>query len=239
MFQEVDAVALLDSSASATAIQNNIVRRSPAPQDVLVLFFAGHGKALKNKDGWEWYLMPFSHVWERRFLVDEDISRYGIPSRELMRLLTTIPAMKIFLILDSCRTGTVVEAMEGHAFDDAVGRKALRRIARVGGIHVLAASRADEDAVELPEVSHGALTFLLLEGMRGKADVNRDRQVTVREIVGYATREMPLLSQRLVSETISQMPVAYSRGADFTLARDPADAATAVPPESRAATQGL
>ena len=75
--------------------------------------------------------------------------------------------------------------------------------------------------------------------MRGKADVNRDRQVTVQEIVGYATREMPLLSQRLVSETISQMPVAYSRGADFALARDPADSATAVPPESRAATQGL
>ena len=146
---------------------------------------------------------------------------------------------EIFLILDSCRSGAVVEAMEGRAFDDAVGRKSLRRIARVGGIHVLAASRADEDGTELLTVPHGALTFLLLEGMRGKADVNRDRQVTVREIVGYATREMPLLSQRLFSETISQMPVAYSRGADFTLARDPEYTTTAVPHESRAATQGL
>ena len=75
---------------------------------------------------------------------------------------------------------------------------------------------------------HGALTFLLIEGMRGKADLNRDQQVTVREIVGYVTREMPLLSQRLVSETISQMPVGYSRGADFALAGEPQDqAATA------------
>ena len=118
--------------------------------------------------------------------------------------------------------------MEGRAFDDAVGRKALRRIARVGGIHVLAASRADEDAVELQTVKHGALTYLLIEGLRGKADVNRDQKVTVREIVGYATREMPLLSQELVSETISQMPVGYSRGEDFALAGDPqGQAATA------------
>ena len=239
LFREVSAVTLLDSSASATAIRYHLSRQSPGPQDALVVFFAGHGYALKEKDGWEWYLMPFSRVWQRRKLFPEDISRYGIPSRELMRSLTSIPAKKIFLILDSCRSGAVVEAMEGRAFDDAVGRKALRRIARVGGIHVLAASRADEDGTELLTIPHGALTFLLLEGMRGKADVNRDQQVTVQEIVGYATREMPLLSQRLVSETISQMPVAYSRGADFALARAPADSATAVPPESRAATQGL
>ena len=228
LFQEVGAVTLLDSSANAKAIEDHISRHSPAPRDVLVVFFAGHGYALKKKDGWEWYLIPYSRVWERRPLVREDISRYGIPSRELMRFLTTIPATKIFLILDSCRSGAVVEAMEGRAFDDAVGRKALRRIARVGGIHVLAASRANEDAIELQTVPHGALTFLLIEGMRGKADLNRDQKVTVREIVGYATREMPLLSQRLVSETISQMPVGYSRGADFALAGVPqGQAATA------------
>ena len=228
LFQEVGAVTLLDSSASATAIEDRLSRHSPAPRDVLVVFFAGHGYALKLKDGWEWYLIPFSRVWEQRPLVREDISRYGIASRELMRFLTTIPATKIFLILDSCRSGAVVEAMEGRAFDDAVGRKALRRIARVGGIHVLAASRADEDAIELQTVPHGALTFLLIEGMRGKADVNGDQRVSVREIVGYATREMPLLSQRLVSETISQMPVGYSRGADFALAGEPqGQAATA------------
>lgn len=143
----------------------------------------------------------------------EDISRYGVASRDLMRFLTAIPARKIFLILDSCRSGAVVEALEGRAFDDAVGRKALRRIARVGGIHILAASRADEDAAELNAEPHGSLTFLLLQGIRGKADDNRDQKVTVREIVRYATREMPLLSQQLVTETISQMPVGHSRGA--------------------------
>ena len=221
LFQEVGAITLLDSSASATAIEERISRHAPAPQDVFVVFFAGHGYALKTDEGWEWYLIPFSRVWERRPLVREDITRYGIPSRDLMRFLTAIPAKKIFLILDSCRSGAVVEAMQGRAFDDAVGRKALRRIARMGGIHVLAASRADEDAIELQTISHGALTFLLLEGIRGKADVNRDQKVTVREVVGYATREMPLLSQRLVSETISQMPVGYSRGADFALAGEP------------------
>ena len=102
-------------------------------------------------------------------------------------------------------------------FDEAVGQKALRRIARVGGIHILAASRGDQDAVELVSRPHGALTYLLLEGLQGEADDDLDGEVSVREIVDYATREMPLLSRRLVAETISQLPVGYSRGADFAL----------------------
>ena len=152
----------------------------------------------------------------------EMIRRHGISSRRLMRLLTKTQAQRVFLILDSCRSGAVVDAVSsstGRALDDAVGQKTLRRIARVGGIHILAASRADEDAIELLSVPHGALTYLILEGIRGAADENRKpKRFSVGEIIRYATREMPLLSQRLVKETISQKPVGYSRGADFALA---------------------
>ena len=59
---------------------------------------------------------------------------------------------------------------------------------------------------------------LVLEGVRGAADTNLDRTISVREIVEYATREMPLLSRRLARDTITQQPVGYSRGADFSVA---------------------
>ena len=136
---------------------------------------------------------------------------------DLLRELTRRPERQVFLVLDSCRSGAVVDAIKDMDADDAAERKVLRNIARLGGIHVLAASRADEDAVELLSVPHGALTFLLLEGIRGKADENRDNTITVREVVEYTVREMPLLSRRLVSESISQMPVGYSHGSDFGL----------------------
>ena len=93
-----------------------------------------------------------------------------------MVLLTKTEAQRVFLILDSCQSGAVVEAVrdlaapEPRLMDDAVAQKALRRIARVGGIHVLAASRAHEPATELQLERNGALTYLVLEGIHGRAD---------------------------------------------------------------------
>ena len=220
LFEEIGVATLLDSAASAKAIKDYISRETPKPQDILVVFFAGHGYALQEDNGWEWYLFPYTVRWsEQTTISDETIRRYGVSSKSLLRDLTRVPERRVFLVLDSCRSGAVIDAIRGLGTDRTAERKVLRKIARVGGIHVLAASRGDEDAIELRSVPHGALTFLFLEGIKGKADNNSDREITVREMVDYAIREMPLLSRRLVSESISQMPVGYSHGADFGIAR--------------------
>lgn len=152
------------------------------------------------------------------------IRRHGISARRLMTLLTRTGAQRVFLVLDSCYSGAVVEAVEGVAApeprpgDDAAGQKVLRQVARIGSLHVLAASRAHETARELQVQPHGALTYLLLEGIGGLADADNDRTVSVREIIDYATAEMPNLADRLSQEPTSQKPVAYSRDADFAVA---------------------
>ena len=230
-FDAVKATTLLDSLASAPAIVENIARgilpaKDVLPQDVLVVYFAAHGYAVQEGDGWEWYLLPYTDAWREMSTAstaqgEATIRRHGISSRKLMTALTATKAHHVFLILDSCYSGAVVEAVEtpeGRAFDDAVGQKALRRLARVGGIHILAAARADEVAFELDAVPHGALTYLVLEGIRGAANKDGDQTISVQEIIGYAAREMPLLSRRLEQGSISQKPVGYSRGVDFVLA---------------------
>ena len=223
VFGEVSAVTLLEASASLDAIEQHVLRRPSSPEDVLVVYLAGHGYALPEGDGWEWYFLPFSSAWSDATVgVEERVRRHGLSSRRLMGFLVRTQPRRVFLILDSCRSGAVVEAMSGSGdaaiLTDSAGRKALRHMARVGGIHVLAAARANEDATELVSQPHGALTYLVLEGVRGAADTNLDRTISVREIVEYATREMPLLSRRLARDTITQQPVGYSRGADFSVA---------------------
>jgi len=223
-FDDVIATTLLDSLASASAIEQSIargIRPQVMPEDILIVYFAGHGYAIEEESGWEWYLLPYTDGWNTPTATKQMIRHHGISSQRLMAALTETEARRVFLILDSCRSGAVIEAIatpEGRALDDAVGQKALRRLARVGGIHILAASRADEDAAELNSVPHGALTYLILEGMEGAADNNKDGTISVQEIIGYAAEEMPLLSRRLRQESISQKPVGYSRGADFVLA---------------------
>lgn len=231
LYGDVDVVTLLDSTATTGTIESRILGQSHPPPDVLVVFFAGHGYAVREegkRGGWEWYLLPYTNAWNanRASLADRAgkiriVRGHGMSSQRLMQALTKTEAKHVFLILDSCRSGAVIEAVSspaGRELDDAVGQKTLRKIGRVGGIHILAASRADEDAVELVSEPHGALTYLILEGIRGAADDDRNRRVSVGEIIGYVAREMPLLSRRLRKETISQKPVGYSRGSDFALA---------------------
>ncbi len=221
LFGEVDVALLLDSDADATALEGQIASTgSPSAEDVLVVFFAGHGLAVQEADRWEWYLLPFTGTPPAGMDYETMFREHGVSSRRLMEWLTRIHAGRVVLILDSCRSGAVVESMEAEdmAFDDAAMRKRLRNAARVGGLHVLAAARANEDAVELESVPHGALTHLLLEGLGGDADRDGNRRITVKELLAHATIEMPLLSRRLGGESISQMPVGYSRGDDFALA---------------------
>ena len=120
----------------------------------------------------------------------------------------------------------MVEAFKRYAIPgsdglDAVAQKSLRRLARVGGIHVLAATRPREKAKETMTGGHGALTFLVLESIRGEADGVGDHaadgQVSVQEIAKYTELEMPTLHQRLVQDPITHVPTAYIGGADFAL----------------------
>ena len=227
-FNEVRAGTLLDSEARKEAIEALLPQSSTAASDILVVYFAGHGYTLREEESWDWYLLPWTREWRRRTDSTEEfddlIRRQGLSARRLMALLTQTAAERVFLILDSCYSGAVVEAVEGmtaskpQAGDDAAGRKALRRIARVGGLHVLAASRAHETATELQLEPHGALTWLVIEGMKGRADTDGNRNVSAREVIHYATAEMPNLADRLSQEPISQKPVGYSKGADFAIA---------------------
>lgn len=233
LFDDVQTVALLDSSADKSTIEDHILEAATSPLDVLVVYFSGHGYAFREKERWEWYLLPFTNEWRRKATSQADhdarIRNHGLPSKRLMQLLGRSPAQRVFLVLDSCRSGAVVNVFKALSssddgiLDDAVAQKSLRRLARVGGIHVLAASRAQEDATELQVVPHGALTYLVIESLSGKADGVSDQEfdgkVSVREIVDYAASEMPTLAHKLSQEPITQNPVGYSRGEDFALVR--------------------
>ena len=222
LFGAVDVATLLDSSATGAGIRERVLRAPADNRDVLIVYLAGHGKALREKDGWEWYFLPYAEGWgDLDIPARERVRRYGLSSRELMTILTGTPAQRVFLVLDSCHSGALIDVFEsghGDAFDDAAGQKALRRMARVGGIHVLAAARANELAQEVASIAHGALTWLVLEGMRGAADDNGDGAVSVREVIAYAGRTLPFLPERLKKNFKSHKPVGYSRGEDFAIA---------------------
>jgi uncharacterized caspase-like protein len=56
---------------------------------------------------------------------------------------------------------------------------------------VLTASKASEVSEEREDLGHGVFTYYLLEGLKGKADADKDGIVTVDEAYAYVSKKVP------------------------------------------------
>ena len=153
-----------------------LARRATDNSDILV-YFAGHGAA----DGAQH--TPFLLPW------DADPNYVGDTGLDLLALferLSRLPARSITVILDACfsglgRSGRPLVAGTRAAVV-SIEHPALVR----HNMAVFLASRDAQVAGDLPEARHGAFTWYIARGLRGDADANHDRVITVAELGRYA-----------------------------------------------------
>ncbi|KAA5605952.1 hypothetical protein F1188_07980 [Roseospira marina] len=216
---------LLDRNASRAAIQANLKSlRTVSDRDVVVVYLAGHGKALDD----DWYFLAADVGGASAGAIRAN----GLSARELADDLRRIPAQKVLLLVDSCGSGAVLQQFDG--FEQ---RRFLDSLSRETGVHVLTAARAGQEAPEYRILNHGLFTYAFLQGFEGgtvrQADrAPRDGQVTVTEIKTYVEDMVPVVIKALenqlaqvgggrggIANRTMVTPVGISRGADFVLAR--------------------
>jgi WD40 repeat protein len=208
LFKEVKWHALYDKEATKPEILIKLqALQTSAPQDVVVIYLAGHGESIANT----WYFVPHEVTTPER---EDRLTQQGISSVELKALIERIGAQKVLVLLDACKSGAVMTAFGARGLED---RKALAQLARSTGVHVVAASTKDQFATEVTQLGHGVFTYTLLEGLNGKADGSpTDKSITVRELLSYVERQLPEVSEKY--KTQAQYPVVDSRGMDFPIA---------------------
>ncbi len=203
LFKHVYVTNYYNDQATKTAITGQLTQlESTNPQDVVVLYLAGHGE---NVDG-KWYFIPYELTYPER---EDEVKTGGLSSDELSGFIRKIKAQKILVLIDACKAGAVLVAFRG--FED---RKALSQLSRSTGVHIVAASTNSQFAAEVKELGHGVFTYTLLEGLSGKA-AGAGEPVTVRKLMGYIEEHLPEISKKYKQE--AQYPVVDSRGMDFPL----------------------
>jgi uncharacterized caspase-like protein len=106
--------------------------------------------------------------------------------REIAHIFGRIRSERLVFIADSCYSGA-----SGGRTVNVTGMRAnltdgfLERVAGGRGKVIITASAANEVSVEKDELGHGVFTYYLLEGLRGKADADRDGLITVEEAYRY------------------------------------------------------
>ena len=203
LFKNVEIKEIYNEQATKQGIASKLKQlENSQPQDAVLIYLAGHGENINDK----WYFIPHELTYPER---EADVKAKGISSDELSGYIKNIKAQKILLLIDACKSGAVLIAFRG--FED---RKALSQLSRSTGVHIIAASTKDQFASEVKELGHGVFTYILLEGLKGKA-VGKGETITVRKLMGYIEEKLPEITKKYKQE--AQFPVVDSRGMDFPL----------------------
>jgi len=200
VFSNVVSESLTDAAATRGAIVQALtdLQRAPA-DDVLVVYLAGHGEI----EGTDWYFLPHDVVF-----TPQGIEHTAISASEMRDLLSRVGPQRVLILIDSCKSGGSIDTLA-----TAIDRKLLRSLGREAGVAILAGARRDQFAEEFPQLHHGAFTYVVLQGIDGKADEHRNGRITSDELLTYSTSELPLLTKELINQM--QIPVGYTRGQDF------------------------
>ena len=162
--------------------------------DVFILYLAGHGMTM---DG-EYHFIPADVIYENT----PALRAGSVQQERLQRWLGSIQAQKSLVLLDTCASGTFVTALSGTVIQLAAARDmsekgAIDKLMRATGRAVIAASTERQFALE-GHAGHGVFTYALLQGLRGEADAQGDRDgaTTVDELSAYVAKEVPRITQQ-------------------------------------------
>lgn len=191
------------------------VRQMVKPNDLFVFYDASHGM-VDVVNGEEQYFLLTSNV---RLLSSQHISEDALSHKDLVRLIGSIPAQKKLVILDTCNAGKggkeiqIALLQQTRGLTDATAVKLLQRAV---GSSVFSASADTQQALEGYK-GHGLFTYVLLEGLQGKADFKKDGFITVTGLKLYTEERVMTLSEEVFKR--QQNPMIETGVNDFPIGR--------------------
>jgi len=177
---------LLDAAASKERVEAAMMEAAASvqPNDTFVLFFAGMSYEEKAMDASDEDGFLLLHGADAMSFQPEK----ALSGRALKSWFRKLQAKNKILVLDSCYGEFFLS--EEHAAAELEGGEDVAAAAETN-VLVLGTSGL---ALEDPELRHGVLTAVLLEGIAGSADFDGDRAISAEELraslySGLARRE--------------------------------------------------
>ena len=157
------------------------------PDDLVILAFSGHGYT--DPQG-RFYLLP-SNSGPDSTITDTRLPKF-ISSEELSEWLREVDAGELVMIIDACHSAASVP--EGFK-PGPMGDRGLGQLAYDKGMQILAATQADNVALESEKLGQGLLTYALVqEGLKDRRAVSGGTgSITIKSWLRYAEKRVPEL----------------------------------------------
>jgi len=184
---------LTDQNATKYKIESLLgtkLKRKASKDDTVFIFYAGHGAVEADPvdpdgDGFEKYLLPY----DARL---DDLYTTAISMNDVRIIFQRNRAQRLVFIADTCYSG----ASGGRSMLTSKTRATLsdqffERVSKGKGRVIISACSANEVSKEDDRLKHGIFSYYLLEGLKGKSDINGDNIITVSELFSYLSRKVP------------------------------------------------
>lgn len=190
--------------------------QAPTPDDVVIVSYSGHGWA--NPQG-DFYLIPSDGRWPEGAASPELATIFA--TSDLVAPFQAMSAGEIALVIDACHSAASVA--DGRFKPGPMGDSGLGQLAYDKGIRILAATQADDVALEDARLGQGLLTYALaVDGLTaGDADLDDDGTIRIDEWLTYAVQRLPTLAN---DARVGRISATGSGARDISFHDLPADA---------------
>jgi len=153
---------LVDEAANKENIintMNNIFSKA-TPNDMLIFYFSGHGT-------------------EGGFCPTDVTDQYNslLLHSEIKAIFKKYPAKYKVCFADACFSGGI--------YQGAPAASSTPQASTETSVVIMMSSLYSETSQENPKIRQGAFTYYLLKGLKGSADRNKDKIVTLEELFPY------------------------------------------------------
>ncbi len=195
---------LIDDDATLTktnvALYKWLAGKIRANQTDLIIYFAGHG--LATNDGKELYFLPQDG--------DPDLlKRTAISRTELFKEIVNLEPKSVTMFLDTCYSGVSREEETLLATARPIRIVADNEGKIPDNFTIFSASQLNQISSGLKGAKHGIFSYYLMKGLEGKADTNKNKEITNGELLAY------------MDQNVSQKALELGRQQNPSLAGNP------------------
>jgi len=166
------------------AFHDRLADERTGKNDRVFVFFAGHGATRRLASGRDLgYIIP----------VDSDPDEFAtdaIAMTDIQNIAESLRAKHVLFVMDACYSG--LGLTRGGPASSAFLRENARRSAR----QMLTAGGADQPVADGGPNGHSVFTWVLLQALSGKGDLNGDGLITGTELAAYVAPAVSAVSQQ-------------------------------------------
>jgi hypothetical protein len=152
----------------------------PGKSDVFI-YYNGHG--VPDPESQQTYFVPYD-------CNPAYAKSTGYRVQELYDRIAKLNAKRVTVVIDACFSGSSDKGMLLKGISPAMLRLA-NPIMAIENATLFTSSTDQQVSVWYEEKKHGLFTYYFLRGLRGEADENKDKQITVGELEKYVLSTVP------------------------------------------------